>query len=188
MKHRLNIATTPLENNRPFGAAAGLIAAVALVALVVLVRAESASRNENIQLRSDISRLQNEIQANEARQQELAAYFKTSGAQQVLDRADFLNSLIAERSFPWTKIFMDLETTLPPGVRVVSITPKLVNDRAQLSMVVGATSDESKVQFLEAVEKSKKFSIASVQDERPSSQPGDADKVQITLDLWYQIT
>ena len=188
MKHRLNIATTPLENNRPFGVAAGLIAAIAVIALVLLARAEYASRKANLELRSDISRLQDQIQADEARQQELATYFKTAGAQQVLDRADFLNSLIAERSFPWTKIFMDLESTLPPGVRVVSITPKLVNDRAQLSMVVGATSDDSKVQFLEAVEKSKKFSIASVQDERPSSQPGDADKVEITLDLWYQIT
>ena len=90
---------------------------------------------------------QQKIQAD---QQNAAAscrlIFKSPAAQQVLDRAAFLNSLIDERSFPWTKIFMDLEQTLPPGVRVVSISPRLVNGRAEVQLKVGAATDESEDQ------------------------------------------
>ena len=65
-------------------------------------------------------------------------------AKQVIDRSAFLNSLIDERSFPWTKIFMDLEKTLPPGVRVVSISPRLVNGRAEVALEVGVASDRER--------------------------------------------
>ncbi len=80
-------------------------------------------------------------------------YFRSPEAQQILDRAAFLNSLISERSFPWTKIFMDLENTLPAGVRVVNIAPTLKNGKAVVQITVGAANDESKIKFLEAVGK-----------------------------------
>ena len=97
-------------------------------------------------------------------------YFQTPAARQVMDRSAFLNSLIDERSFPWTKIFMDLEKTLPPGVRVVSISPHLVNGRAEVALQVGVASDESEIQFLQAIEKSPVFS----RDRGGSGAPGDA--------------
>jgi Tfp pilus assembly protein PilN len=188
MKLRLNVATTPLENNRPFIAAAAFIGVVALVALVILSHETYVKWQSNLQLRSDTARLEQKIQADEARQQELDTYFKTPQAQQILERAEFLNSLISERSFPWTKIFMDLETTLPPGVHVVSIAPKLVNGRAEVSMVVGASSDATKIQFLEALEKSKNFSDVTEDDERASEQPGDSDRIVVRLDFRYETT
>jgi Tfp pilus assembly protein PilN len=188
MKLRLNVATSPQENNRPFIAGAAFIGAIAFIALLILSRETYVKWQSNLQLRSDTARLEQQIQSDEARQQELAAYFKTTQAQEVLDRADFLNSLISERSFPWTKIFMDLEATLPPGVHVVSIAPKLVNGRAEVSMVVGASSDASKIQFLEALEKSKNFSDVTEDDERASDQPGEADRIVVRLDFQYETT
>jgi Tfp pilus assembly protein PilN len=188
MKLHLNIATLPQENNRPFIAAATFIGVIALIALLVLSRETYASRRANVELRSEIAQLEKNIQTNEGRQQDLQAYFNRPDVKQIVDRSDFLNSLIAERSFPWTKIFMDLEATLPPGVRVVSIAPKLVNGRADVSMVVGATSDESKIHFLEALEKSKNFSGIKVDDERVQDQPDDPDKVRVRLDFWYATT
>ena len=114
---------------------------------------------------------QAEIQADQQRAAaSLHAYFQTDGAQQVLDRAAFLNSLIDERSFPWTKIFMDLEETLPPGVRVVSISPKLVNGRAEVAAGGRLPNPTTgKIQFLEAIEKSKVFS-GLVSDRRAASR------------------
>src|ERR1700728_3090734 len=140
MKLRLNLSTTPLENKRPFAAAASVLGAVGLLIFLLLAHAAYAS-----------------WRANRQRQAELEAYFQTPQAREVLDRAAFLNSLIGQRSFPWTKIFMDLERTLPPGVRVVKISPKLDNGRAIVEFTVGAQSDEGKVKFLEALEKSKVF-------------------------------
>lgn len=184
MKLRLNIATAPQENNRPFMAGAVLIGAVALIALVILARQTYVAWQSNTPLRADIARLEAQIRAEQVDQQDLKAYFDRKDVQQVRDRADFLNSLISERAFPWTKIFMDLENTLPPGVRVVSIAPKLVNGRADVEMVIGASSDESKLRFIEAIENSRDFSDVTVDDERTSEQAG-SDRIVVKLNFWY---
>ena len=118
----------------------------------------------------------------------MQAYFQTQSAQQVLDRATFLNSLIGQRSFPWTKIFMDLERTLPPGVRVVSISPKLENGRALVELTIGAQSDDSKIKFLQTLEKSSVFSDIRVIDDRHADKQGSADPVTVQLTAWYSTT
>ena len=189
MKHTLNVATSPQANNRPFIAGAALIGVLALLALAVLSRESYTSWQANRDLHVQTAALEERIRASEARQVELSAYFKTPNAQKILDRAAFLNSLIGQRSFPWTKIFMDLENTLPPGVRVVSISPKLVDGRAEVALVIGASTDESKIRFLEAIENSKAFAGVNVKDERiQEQQPGNTDRIVVSLDCWYQTT
>ncbi len=134
------------------------IGTLGLLALLVLSHAAYTSWQSNRELRADISHWQDQIQADRQKQEELEQYFHTPAAREVIDRSAFLNSLIDERSFPWTRIFMDLEKTLPPGVRVVSISPHLVNGRAEVGLQVGVLSDQSEIQFLEAIEKSPVFS------------------------------
>src|SRR5215831_2650666 len=187
MKISLNVATSPQENHRPFIAAASACGAITLIALVLLSHAAYASWRANLELRADIARLESQIQTNEAKQQDLRTFFRGDSAQGILDRADFLNSLIAQRTFPWTKIFMDLENTLPPGVRVISISPKLEEGRASVTMEVGATDEGSKLKFLEAMEKSKNFSGINVHDERVAQSPTEPDKVRVNLTFWYEM-
>ncbi len=190
MKLQLNIATAPQQNNRPFIAGMMLLGLVALIALILLSHETFATWQSNAELRADTARLQHQIETLQVQQQDLKAYFGRKDVQEIRDRADFLNSLIAERSFPWTKIFMDLEHTLPPGVRVVSISPKLVNGRAEVSMTIGASSDETKLRFIEAIENSKSFSDVTVQDEKPvqqqaQQQTADSDRIVVTLNFSY---
>lgn len=188
MKLRLNLSTSPHENKRPFVAGASLVGALALIAFVILAHAAIVSWSANRALRSDISRWESEIRADQQKRQALEVYFHTPDAQQVLDRASFLNSLIGERSFPWTKIFMDLEKTLPPGVRIVSISPKLSNGRAEVSLKVGAMDDQSKIQFLEAIEKSKAFSGMVLKSEQSTEQGASTDRITLDLTVWYEIS
>jgi hypothetical protein len=187
MKLHLNLTTAPEPNKRPFLAGAAAAGTVGVLALLLLSHAAYRSWQSSRELRSEISDLQDTIRRDEGRQQQLQAYFRGPAAKQILDRSAFLNSLIDERSFPWTKIFMDFEDTLPPGVRVVSIAPRLVNGRAELTLAVGALTDESKIQFLEAIEKSKTFSGMIVKDERHSDRPG-TDRVTLELTVWYSTT
>src|SRR5580693_6136093 len=187
MKLRLNLSTAPLENKRPFIAATSALGAVGVIAFLLLGHAAFSSWRANRDLRSEIAHWQAEIRANQEKQTALQSYFQTQQAQQVLDRAAFLNSLIGERSFPWTKIFMDLEQTLPAGVRIVKISPRLVSGRAEVELEVGAASDEGKIQFLEAIEKSKVFSGLQVKQERHIDQSGSSDRVMFTLSVWYTI-
>lgn len=187
MKLRLNLSTTPQENNRPFLAGAALVGALGVLALLILSHAAYRSWQSNRMLRSDLVRLQDQIQVSQREQQDLAVFFRSAGAQQVLDRSSFLNSLIGQRSFPWTKVFVDLEHTLPPGVRVVSISPRLVNGRAQVAMEVGAASEESEIQFLQAMEKSRVFSGMQVLQERrgeAQTQAAQVDKIVLSLTVW----
>ena len=187
MKLRLNLATVPQANNRPFLAASSLGGAVALIALLLLAHAAYSSWRDQRQLRSESSALQAQIRASEVRQQQLAAYFSSPQTKRVLDRSAFLNSLIDERSFPWTRIFADLERTLPPGVRVVSISPRLEKDRAEITMQVGAQSGASEVQFLKAMETSHVFSGVVVKEVSPpaGTESGSSNDILIDLTVWY---
>ena len=187
MKLHLNLTTAPQPNKRPFLAGAAAAGTVGVLALILLSYAAYVSWQSSRELHSTISTLQDEIQHDEQQQRELQTYFQGAQSKQILDRSGFLNSLIDERSFPWTKIFMDLEHTLPPGVRVVSIAPRLVDSRAEVTLEVGAMTDESKIQFLEAVEKSKAFTGMVVKDERHSDEPGK-DRITLHLTVWYSTT
>ncbi len=185
MKLRLNLSTTPQENRRPFLAAAGVIGTLGIIAFSILAQASFRQWRANREIRADISRLQDRIRASTDEQADLDQYFHSDPAQKTLERANFLNSLISERSFPWTKVFADLEETLPAGVRVVNIYPKLVNGQAEVILTIGAANDEQKIRFLEAIEKSKKFSDIHVTSERRTDQPqaGSAMQDRIVLDL-----
>jgi hypothetical protein len=186
MKLRLNLSTTPQENNRPFVAGAVLVGTLGLLALLILSHAAYTSWQSNRDLRIETSRWQKEIQATVRRQQDLDAYFKAPAARQVMDRSAFLNALIDERSFPWTQIFMDLEKTLPPGTRVISISPHLVNGRAEVTMQVGVASTENEIQFLHAMEKSDVFSGIQVNQVHPVTVPGQgSDKILLDLTVRY---
>jgi Tfp pilus assembly protein PilN len=188
MRLRLNLSTAPRENKRPFIAAAALLGTIGVVALLVLSHAAYKSWRANREIRVEIARLESDIRVNQQKQQALETYFQTPQAQQVLDRSGFLNSLIGQRSFPWTKIFMDLEQTLPPGVRVVTISPRLENGRALVTLTVGASSDEARLKFLEALEKSKVFSKIQVRAEHRPDQALGPDRILLDLSVWYETT
>lgn len=188
MKVRLNLATSPLENNRRFALGAVLVGTFAVVALVLLSwRAYSVWRADKA-LRADRTSLEREMSDLRAERRKLEAYFIQPDVRPLRDRAAFLNALIEQRSFPWTKIFMDLERSLPEGVRVVSISPKMSEGRVEVKIVIGAVSDESKLKFLRALEESKEFSRIQLQAETRPSRPGEADKVYLELVARYATT
>ena len=185
MKVRLNLATSPLENNRRFLAGSGLLGALTLILLVVLSVHDYRGWRANRALRGQISQSESKIRDLDRRQQQLAAFFKNPQTTEDMQRAAFLNSLIEQRSFPWTKIFMDLEQTLPPGVRVVSIAPHMENGKVEVRLVVGAMTDEAKLKFLKSLEASQVFSGIQVRQEARRDQPGSTDRVMLELVAWY---
>ncbi len=189
MNLRLNFATAPQTNNRPFVAGSLLGGAAALIALVLLANAAYSSWRSQRTLRAETSALEAQIRTSGVQQQRLAVYFRGEQTQRTLERSEFLNSLIDERSFPWTKIFTDLEQTLPPGVRVLSISPKLNSGRAEVTLQVGAQTGASEVQFLKAMENSKVFSGLVVKDIKQAKESGQAagaqDAFLIDLTVWY---
>lgn len=185
MKVRLNLATAPLENNRPFLFGSALLGTVAVAALVVLSLHAYQGWRESRENRSKVAALESEMRDLRNERRDLEEYFKLAETRRVMDRAGFLNSLIERRSFPWTGIFMELERRLPEGVRVVSISPRMHAGRVELKLVVGAKSDEGKLEFLKTLEGAREFSSVQVVSERRQDRADDPDKILLELVAWY---
>ena len=187
MKVRLNLSTSPLESNRRFTLGAGVIGTIAVVALLVLsLRTYSVWQNDKeIRARQDALELQ--IARLQQQRQSLSDFFENPQTVQRRQRAAYLNSLIQQRAFPWIKIFMDLERILPEGARVVSIEPKLVGDTVQLTFLVGAVSDESKLKFLKALESSPEFSHIELLSESRPARADQIDHIMLSLQAQYSV-
>ena len=185
MRIRLNLATSPLENDHRFVFGAAIIATVGVIALVGLSWKAYNVREANQARRAEISAIQNEVNSLTERRQALETFLNSQNVLEVRDRSAYLNGLIEERSFPWTRIFMDFEGLLPEGVRIVNIGPRLVPGHVELHMVVGAVSDDAKLKFLRALEKSKSFSHIALTSETRPQHANDPDRVYLDLNAWY---
>jgi len=185
MRIRLNLATSPLENDHRFVFGAAIITTIGVIAFVGLSWKAYNVRAANQARRAEISQIQNEVNSLTERRQTLETFFNNTNILEVRDRSAYLNGLIQERSFPWTRIFMDFESILPEGVRVVSIGPHLVGAHIELKLNVGAVSDDAKLKFLRALEKSKSFSHVALASENRPQRTNDPDHVYLDLTAWY---
>ncbi len=188
MKVRLNLATSPLENNRRFVLGSGLLGGAALVALVMLSSSAFGNWNANRNVRNEMADLNQKMREFRGQRKELDEFFKRPESRKVMDRAAFLNGLIEQRSFPWTKMFTDLERLLPVGVRVVSISPRMAGGRVEVKLSIGAQSDEGKLKFIETLEQSTEFERIQVLSETRPTRPEEGDRVLLELVAFYTAT
>ena len=183
MKVRLNLATKALETHRRFLAAAGLTAVFAGLVFLGLGWHVYSARKVNAELRARTERTRREMAKFEAQRKDLERYFSQKEIASLHDRAAYINTILDARSFNWTLMFMDLERILPGGVRVISIEPKQVAGHVEVKLTVGATSDETELKFLRALEESKEFTEVQVQDDRMPNSTGNTSGDQKVIQL-----
>jgi Tfp pilus assembly protein PilN len=157
MNVRLNLATKPLESHRRFLVGAGLLAVLGGIVFLALgwhvyasLRAQEALRRKEQDNNMNAARL-------ETRRNQLDEFFARPENARLKERAAFVNGIIDERSFDWTQMFMELEKIVPVGVHVVSISPHREKGHMLVRLTVSATSDDSKIKFLRAMENSAAF-------------------------------
>lgn len=189
MKTRFNLASSPLENNRRFIAGAATLGIIAVAASLFLSVHAMRARRTNGAIRANISRLEDQIQASQREQERLRVALKDPKIVEVMNRAQFLNNLIEQRTFPWTKMFADLEHILPPGVRVVSVSPQMDKQgHVKVILVVSAVNDEQKMKFVRSIVSSPAFSdVRPTQESHPEkvSTAGGAGAVLLSLEAHY---
>jgi len=168
-------------------AGSSVLGAVALVVFVSLGVHVYYARKANAEMRSRIANISRQMEALDGQRAGLQRFFSLPENAKLHDRAAFINGLIDARSFNWTRMFMDLEDTLPAGVRVVSISPKQDKGRVEVKFIVGATTNEAELQFLKALEQSKSFTDVEVLAIRSSTQP-NSDPILIELTAQYART
>ena len=161
-----------------------------MIALAVLSLEAYHTWRANRDLRIQISSLESRIRSLDSRQAVLRAQFQSKQTVELIKRSSYLNGLIEERAFPWSKMFADLEHVLPAGVRVISISPKKdENGRVKVVLEVGAENSEQKLKFLQAMVSSPVFSNVRIKAEAQQLKPtaGHTDKELVALEADYSI-
>lgn len=157
MKVGLNLATKPLVSHRRFLLGSALVGVVAGVLFLYLGWHFYTLRKADEVFRARMGALQEQMTGLQEQRADLVRFFAKEENHNLQDRARFVGSVIEARSFNWTKMFMDLEHTLPPGVHVERISPTLENGTVSVKFVVAGSSEEAKVKLLKAFEESPSF-------------------------------
>jgi Tfp pilus assembly protein PilN len=189
MKVRLNLSTKPLQTHRKFLAGAGIVGVVAGLFFLGLGLRVYLVRQRDEVYRERIVAVRSEMASLEQKRHELEQFFSRPENAKLHDRSAFLNTLIDEQSLNWTQMFMDLEKTLPAGVRVVSVQPKHDKGVVEVQLVLGAANDEAKLKFLHALEQSPSFSqVRMLNEKQVIPTATDNDKIDFELSVVYSRT
>jgi Tfp pilus assembly protein PilN len=171
----LNLATKPLVSHRRFLVGSALLGILGSVLLLYLGWHFYSLRKADEEYRARVEKIQQEMERLQQQRSDLERFYAKEENHNLQDRAKFIGNVIEARSFNWTKMFMDLEHTLPAGVHVLKIEPKLQSGSVAVKFVVGGSTQESKIKLLKAFEDSRSFTHIELTAEGIPKQGGTAN-------------
>ena len=157
MMLRGNLATRPFYNERIVTLLLALLAAVVLALTVTNV-------TRLLQLSSRRTELRSQISADEAAAARIRQ--NAAGVQKGVDRTALVtlagsareaNALIDERTFSWTTLLTFIESAIPMGVHLTSITPEFKKGDIIVTMMLVGKQAEDVRNFWTALEASGAF-------------------------------
>jgi hypothetical protein len=166
-----NFSSEPFQRDRPIMAAAVAAITVLSCSLAILSYWAYTERDLAAGARGQVAKLSVQQGRLVQEQAGVEARLRRSDYADVIERNAFLNVLLYRKGISWTRIFEDLESTLPHNVRLISVRPQVTpNSELLLDMVVAATSNEPVIELLMRLEASPLFGSTSVQSWLPPSQ------------------
>jgi hypothetical protein len=175
---RLNLATEPFRNETlpaVLIVLAGLVLAVVTVRHAFAIRAlmpgrTSTAHNQTAAMEAEAARLR-----AEARNQRVER-----PAAPVVAQWTLLKELVDRRTFSWTSLFSVLEQTLPPSVRLLTITPRLEKGVLRLELTAATRSYEPGLELIHVLEERPEFA-----DVIPLGR-GDEENPRYRYEMRYQ--
>jgi len=146
----LNLARRPFRNERlPTLVLAVSCAALAVgsVRHVLLVRDLLPGRARDVESR--VVALETEIATLRAESAEL---LRLEASPELLKEWAALEALVDQRAFSWTGLFAALEGALPPGVKLVSVSPQTKAGRTELSLTAVGRRTEDALALLQSLQ------------------------------------
>jgi Tfp pilus assembly protein PilN len=179
MRRPANLASRPFRNERLPATlrVLGLLAISIQHALLVrrlLPDATSARHAEAAALEAEVARLRADGLALRGPAPDKASLARWVAVKEMVDR----------RSFAWTLLLGRLEKTIPPGVRLVSVSPGWEKGRLRLGLRVLARTSDAGFELVQALEDQPDF-----EEVYPLSKQGDAgsgDGFQFELTMLYR--
>lgn len=187
MLHSLNLAHRPFRNRTlPWT----LIAVIGLMSLVWLAYSISAERQVQAEMRvieREMSSLREQTKRIEIENERKAQAIPPADLQSLKDA----HRLIDRKSFSWTRLFSDLEASVPASVRVARISiSDVVQTRAtivaDISLTVVGRTSEDVTQMISTMNQSGVFIATPLtQQNARAQQNGQNAGVEWTLRLNY---
>ncbi len=150
MKIPVNLASQPFRRDRAMLLSSIGVCFLLVSTLGVLIFLVMADRTQLADVRHDVSQLETQIRKLTAEQVQMDTVLRRPENAEVLELSVFLNGLLSRKSISWTRIFADLEKTVPHNVKVVQVRP-LVTPQEQVSLDLTVAS-ESPVPLFKLIE------------------------------------
>jgi len=182
MKIPINLASQPFRRDRAMLAGSIAVSLMLVGTLGALMALIMADRGLLADVRSDVDGLNRQIRAATAEQERLDVVLRKPENAEVLERSVFLNALLYRKGISWTRIFADLEKTVPYNVKVLAIRPSVNSEnQVMLDMTVGADSPEPVIQLYKALEESALFGSVVEHSSLPPTQSDPLYRYRITV-------
>ena len=182
MRIAINLASQPFRRDRPLMAGSIAVCVLLVTTLGVLISLILTDRAQMADVRRDVAELDRSVRKASADQAAQDAVLRRPENAEVLERTVFLNELLYRKGISWMKIFADLQNTLPPNVRLMTVRP-FVNkeNKVTVDMTVGAESPAAVIDFLKALESSPLFESVSAPSRLAPSQSEPLYRARLTV-------
>lgn len=186
LRININLASKPFVNQRKF-----YLILVLLVAVLLAGSAWNISRYrvihaykvaDSVEIAASRTRLA-EMEKEEAL---LRQRLQRPEIAEFLEKAEYLNQLIDQRTFSWTRLLNELETLTPPNVQIASLRPKLEKGAIDIEIVANARTDQDAILFVSNLEGGNSFFNVRPLSEDVAKTPGIAAGKQIRLVASYK--
>lgn len=184
----INLASQPFRAERAQTALLAGVCAALLVSLGVLGGLILHARSEATGLRRQLDAETAALKRLQRDQTRFSAVLIKPQNADVFATSVFLNEVIARRGLSWTRVFKDLETVIPPNMRLLGVRlPQTAADdgagtnRVQLDMNVGTMEPAALIGLLKRLDKSKLFGPASMVNQSPPTQNDPLYKYRVTV-------
>jgi Tfp pilus assembly protein PilN len=178
---KTNLSTRPFYNERAVHWALA-VAFAAVVALTVfnVTRVISLSARQGT-LSSEVQREEARIRQLTADATKVRAGIDQKALARVIASAKEANAIIDQRTFSWTELFNHLESTLPTGVMLTSVRPRIQKDELRIELTVLGREVEQIDDFIEKLEATGAFSGVLAGEEQVTEE----DEIQARIEARY---
>lgn len=185
MRLDINLATHAYEDSKQFWVRWGTgVALLGLLTLGLLIAAIHGWYDARLD-RKKIGDLRAQIAERDQEQATAETMLNRPENRTMREKSQYLNELIARKSFSWTQAFETLERLMPQKTHLVSIAPELNEDnQLAIKMIVAGDSSERAYELVRRMEGSRHFRETRIDQQTTIVQPG-SDSVQVSILALY---
>ncbi len=171
MRIPINIASQPFRRDRALIIGSSVLAVILIGTLVMLISLARIDRKNKLESARQLAVAQKQLALVMKDQAAVDRQLREPQNAAILERSVLLNDMLRRKGISWTRIFSDLEKTVPYNVRIIQIRPQVdAANKIFLQMVVGADNTSQLDAFIEKLEGSDVFGATTVYNTVPPSQ------------------